>query len=212
MAGPQTAGAVLHHARLYDLFGSLMSSGRSRAIRQKLVELAAPSSGEKILDVGCGPGTLALAFKAAVPTSELHGIDASPEMIEIARQNAANAGSVVDFQLALIEALPFSDGTLDLVTSSLMLHHLPDALKRAGLLEIRRVLRPGGRFVAVDFAAESHSILGAGRALGHLLSILGHSHGESTAASCCRCSMKPVSITSRNVPTTHKNFAFIRAT
>src|SRR6266498_2641603 len=70
-------------------------------------------------------------------------------------------------------SIPFADHVFDLVTSSLMLHHLPDDLKRTGLAEIRRVLKPGGRFVAMDLAIESHS------PLGHLLSILGLARGES---------------------------------
>ena len=176
---PQTAGRVLHGARWYDLFGRVISLGRDKAIREKLIQLAAPARGEKVLDVGCGTGTLAIALKSSVGTGEVHGIDASPEMIEVAKEKAAKAGSDIDFQVALIEAIPFPDATFDLVTSSLMLHHLPDDLKRTGLDEIRRVLKPGGRFMAMDFAAHSHSPLGPGRPLGHLFSIFGHSRGES---------------------------------
>jgi len=170
---PQTAGRVIRWARWYDLFGTVILFGRDKAVREKLIELAAPLPGEKVLDVGCGTGTLALALKSSVGTGEVHGIDASPEMIEVAREKAAKAASDIDFQVALIEAIPFPDATFDLVTSSLMLHHLPDDLQRTGLGEIRRVLKPGGSFVAMDFAAHSHS------PLGHLLSVFGHSRGES---------------------------------
>ncbi|MBI3968063.1 MAG: class I SAM-dependent methyltransferase, partial [Chloroflexi bacterium] len=81
---PQTAGRVLHGARWYDLFGTVISLGRDKAVRKKLVELAAPMPGEKVLDVGCGTGTLALDLKSRVGMGEVHGIDASPEMIEVA--------------------------------------------------------------------------------------------------------------------------------
>lgn len=97
-------------------------------------------------------------------------------MIAVARNKAAKAGADIDLQVALIEALPFPDASFDLVTSGLMLHHLPGELKRRALAQIRRVLKPGGRFVALDFAAHSHS------PLGHLLAILGHARGESTIA------------------------------
>jgi ubiquinone/menaquinone biosynthesis C-methylase UbiE len=202
---PQTAGRVLHRARWYDLFGRVISFGRDKAIREKLIELAAPAPGEKVLDVGCGTGTLALALRLSVGTGEVHGIDASPEMIEVAKEKAAKVGSDIDFQVALIEAIPFPAATFDLVTSSLMLHHLPDDLKRTGLAEIRRVLKPGGRFMAMDYAAHNHS------PLGHLLSIFGHSRGESMVD-------KPMPMLKdadfsevEGIPTRHKNFAFIRA-
>ena len=202
---PHTAGRVLHRARWYDLFGTVISFGRDKAIREQLIELAAPAPGEQVLDVGCGTGTLALALKSSVGTGEVHGIDASPEMIGVAKEKATKAGSDIDFQVALNEAIPFPDATFDLVTSSLMLHHLPDDLKRTGLDEIRRVLRPGGRFVAVDFAANSHS------PLGHLLSILGHSRGGSMVDKLTPMLKEAGFGDVEGIPTRHKNFAFIRA-
>jgi ubiquinone/menaquinone biosynthesis C-methylase UbiE len=201
---PQTAGRVLHGARWYDLYSRVISFGRDKAIREKLMELAAPAPGEKVLDVGCGTGTLALALKSSVGTGEVHGIDASPEMIQVAKEKA-KAGSDIDFQVALIEAIPFPDASFDLVTSSLMLHHLPDDLKRTGLDEIRRVLKPGGRFMAMDFAAHSHS------PLGHLLSIFGHSRGESMVDKLMPMLKDAGFSDIEDIPTRHKNFAFIRA-
>jgi ubiquinone/menaquinone biosynthesis C-methylase UbiE len=202
---PQTSGRVIHWARYYDLFGKLISFGRDRAIRQKLVQLASPSPGENVLDVGCGTGTLAIAIKPRVGEGEVHGIDASPEMIEVAKEKAAKTDAEIDFQVALIEAIPFPDASFDLVTSSLMLHHLPDDLKRKGFAEIRRVLKPGGRFLAMDFAAQSHS------PIGHLLSVFGYSRGEPIVDVLMPMLKEAGFSDVEAVPTRHKNFAFIRA-
>jgi ubiquinone/menaquinone biosynthesis C-methylase UbiE len=202
---PKTAGRVIHWARYYDLFGRLISFGRDKAIRQKLVDLAAPQPGEEVLDVGCGTGTLAIAIKPLVGVGEVHGIDASPEMIKVAKEKAEKASAEIDFQMALIEAVPFPDGSFDLVTSSLMLHHLPDDLKRKGFAEIRRVLKPGGRFLAMDFAANSHG------PVGHLLSIFGHSRGEPIVDVFTPMLKEAGFAEAKAIPTRHKNFAFIRA-
>lgn len=199
---PRTAGRVLHWARWYDLMDRLVPFGR--AIREKLVEIAAPAPGERALDVGCGTGALAVRLAVGVGGGEVHGIDASPEMIEVAKGKAARAGARVRLQVAVVEALPFPDASFDLVTSSLMLHHLPGAVKRQGLAQVRRVLRPGGRFVAVDFAGGSHSLLG------HVLSIVGHVHGDAAAE------LTPMLRDSgfgevEVIPTRHRSFVFLRA-
>ncbi|MBI4300214.1 MAG: methyltransferase domain-containing protein [Chloroflexi bacterium] len=203
---PKTTGRVLHsHARWYDLLERVISHGWVKATREKLIELAAPAPGEKVLDVGCGTGTLAIAIKRQAGAGEVHGIDASPEMIQVAKEKSAKDGSDIDFRVALIEAIPFPDASFDLVTSSLTLHHLPDDLKEKGFLEIRRVLKPGGRFMAMDFAALSHS------PLGHLLSILGHSRGESMVGRLTPMLKDAGFSDVEGIPTRHKNFAFIRA-
>src|SRR5205085_6860440 len=114
-------------------------------------------------------------------------------------------------QVALIEAIPFPAATFDLVTSSLMLHHLPDDLKRTGLDEIRRVLKRGGRFMALDFATHSHSPLGPGRPLSHLLSTFGHARGASVVDKLMPMLKEAGFSDVEAIPTHHKNFAFIRA-
>ena len=160
-AAPETAGTVIHWAWRYDLMLWVISMGREGAFRQKQVDLAGIVAGESVLDVGCGTGTLAIAAKRRVgPAGKVYGIDAAPEMIARACKKARKAGLEMVFETAAIEALPFPDATFDVVLSTVMFHHLPDDARRQGLREIRRVLMPGGRLLAVDFggsAQERHS-------------------------------------------------------
>ena len=154
-SAPATRGRTIHWATVYDLATTWLSFGRDRAIREIVLEMSRLQPGAAVLDVGCGPGNLAIAVAAQVgSTGRVDGIDAAPEMIALARRKAARAGVNAGFQVGLIESLPFADRQFDVVLNTFVLHHLPDDLKRAGFREIHRVLKPGGRFVALDFASE----------------------------------------------------------
>jgi demethylmenaquinone methyltransferase/2-methoxy-6-polyprenyl-1,4-benzoquinol methylase/phosphoethanolamine N-methyltransferase len=153
---PKTKGQTIPWTFFYDAVVWLLSLGKARAIRKATVELAQIKPGDRVLDVGCGTGDLTIAAKAlAGPTGEVYGTDASPKMIDMAQQKAARAGVDVTFQTDLIENITFPDNQFDVVLSSLMMHHLPDDLKREGLAEIYRVLKPGGRILIVDMESSS---------------------------------------------------------
>src|SRR6266487_2705320 len=148
---PTTRGHVIRWARYYDLFVSIFTLGHRAQLRRATADLARIQPGATVLEVGCGTGDVALAAKERAGSSgAVYGIDPAPEMIAVARGKAARAGLAVDFQVGLIESLAFPDATFDVVLSSLMMHHLPDDLKRRGLTEIARVLKPGGRLLIVD--------------------------------------------------------------
>jgi len=150
----KTTGRVLHWAFRYDLLVWLVSFGRERHFREKTLDLAKVQPGASVLDVGCGTGTLAIAAKRRVGgQGRVHGIDASPEMIARAKEKASKAGFEVLFENGLAEALPFPDGEFDIVLATVMLHHLPRIPRQQCAAEVRRVLRPGGRVLAVDFGA-----------------------------------------------------------
>jgi len=147
-----TSGIVLHSPVLYDVTVWLAVFGKERAFREKLLQLARIKIGECILDVGCGTGTLAIAAKAQVgQAGAVYGVDASPEMLARAEKKAKKAGAEVLFRSGLAEAVPFEDSFFDAAFSTVMLHHLPAKTRRQCAAEIRRVLKPGGRVLAVDF-------------------------------------------------------------
>lgn len=150
-AAPPTSGSVIRWAHYYDPLVSVLSLGRRGKLRRATVAMAGLQAGESVLEVGCGTGDVALAASAQVGRlGRVAGIDAAPEMIAVARGKARRRGAAVEFRVGLIEALDFPDAHFDVVLSSLMMHHLPAELKRQGLAEIARVLKPGGRLAIVD--------------------------------------------------------------
>lgn len=148
----ETEGNTISWAFFYDLLVKGILLGKEENLRASIVDLAQLQPGEKVLDVGCGTGSLAITAKLKAGASvEMYGRDAAPEMIARARQKAAKAGVAIDFQAGVVEAIDFPDGTFDVVLSSFMVHHLPGDLKAKAFAEIYRVLKPGGRLLVVDF-------------------------------------------------------------
>ena len=151
-SSPRTTGSVINWAWRYDRLVWFLTLGREQALRQMTADLAQLHPGETVLDVGCGTGTMAMVARQRVGTAgQVSGIDPAPQMIALARRKAARRGLAIDFQIGLIEQLPFPDHSFNVVLSTLMMHHLPDNLKRQGLQEIARVLKPEGRLLILDF-------------------------------------------------------------
>jgi SAM-dependent methyltransferase len=148
----ETSGIVIHGSRVYALvFGRFL-----RTTDAEILGRAGVTSGDHVLDVGTGPGDLALAAaKLAAPDGIAVGIDASPEMIDRARELAGRAQPAAEFQVASAESLPFVDDAFDVVVSRLVFHHLPGDLKMRALGEMTRVLRPNGRLLVADLASST---------------------------------------------------------
>ena len=150
---PLSQGQTIRWAALYDVLVTALTFGRERAFREAIVDLAAVSPGERVLDVGCGTGTLALAAARRVGANgTVHGVDAAAEMVARAKQKASRGGLPAAFDVAPAQALPFPDGAFDVVLCTLVVHHLPDGARQQAVAEMRRVLRPGGRLLIVDLA------------------------------------------------------------
>jgi ubiquinone/menaquinone biosynthesis C-methylase UbiE len=152
----ETKGLILNMGWRYDLMvwfvDIFLLRGQLRELRLRTANLARIQPGEQVLDVGCGTGTLAMEVQQRVgATGRVVGVDPGPQQIARARSKAARRNLPIDFQIGVIEQLAFPDQTFDVVLSTLMMHHLPADLKRQGLAEIARVLKPGGRLVIADF-------------------------------------------------------------
>jgi len=159
-SGPKTTGATLHNASQYDIHTSLMGLGVNRSNSRMIVEMAKIKPGDRVLDVGCGSGNLTLTAKRyAGASGAVYGIDAAPEMIEVARKKAKHSGTEAVFEVGLIEEISYPEATFDVVISRLVIHHLPEDLKRLGFAEIFRVLKPGGLLFLADFQPPTNPIL-----------------------------------------------------
>ncbi len=104
---------------------------------QEAARQASVREGDKVLDIGCGNGFLAVIFKKMVgERGDIKGIDPALNRLEKARKRAKREGLAIDFREGAIENIPFADGSFDVVTSTFMFHHLSIKLKKEGLREI----------------------------------------------------------------------------
>jgi demethylmenaquinone methyltransferase/2-methoxy-6-polyprenyl-1,4-benzoquinol methylase len=132
-------------AHRYDLITVLLSYGQDRRWKQRLVAAAGIAPGERLLDLACGTGDI--AELAAREGARVTGIDLTPAMLEVARRRLGRPG--VALVAGDMMALPASTASVDAVTVGYGLRNVPSL--EIALAEIARVLRPGGRLLALDF-------------------------------------------------------------
>lgn len=143
-------------ARFFDV---VVAMTRERRWRGLTIEHLAPQSGETILDVGCGTGSLALLAAAAEPGAQIVGVDPDPEVLAVARGKDRDGrvrwlSGMGDRLVDSVEA-----GSVDAVISSLVLHQCPLAVKSAILASMFAVLRPGGRLVIADYGLQRTALM-----------------------------------------------------
>jgi ubiquinone/menaquinone biosynthesis C-methylase UbiE len=124
---------------------------REREWKTQLVEQVALHPGMRILDLGCGTGTLTVMLARACPDVKVVGLDADPEVLARAREKSRAERVEIEFVRALADDPPFSDGSFDRVVSSLFFHHLDSGSKRRALAATRLLLRSGGELHIADW-------------------------------------------------------------
>jgi len=143
----------------YDLITVLLSYGQDRRWKRRLLEMAEPLEGLRLIDLACGTGDIAVA--AAARGAVVTGLDLTPRMIQIARDKtgAGSAFGSVGFVVGDMMTLPFASESCDVVTTGYGLRNVP-ALVPA-VQEIGRVLKPGGLFLSLDFNRPRSAIVRA---------------------------------------------------
>jgi ubiquinone/menaquinone biosynthesis C-methylase UbiE len=144
--------------RIYDLVVLLLARGREERYREAVLDLVGILPGDRLLDIGCGADTQAIAaWRRVQPGGSVTGVDISEKMLAAARRKAGLAGLDLGFHRADAAVLPFAEASFDVVSFSTVLHMIPDDRRRLSLREAARVLRPGGRLLLVDYAGDGAS-------------------------------------------------------
>ena len=126
------------------------------AFKRELVQQASIQPKMKVLDLGCGTGTLTLMLKRTHPEAQITGLDGDPEVLDIARKKTR--GVDIQWDEGLASSLPYPDSVFDSVVTSLVIHHLITNDKRRAFKEIYRVLKPNGELHILDFGAPHTSL------------------------------------------------------
>ncbi len=138
-------------ASKYDVMNDLMSVGMHRAWKAYTVLVANVKSGQRVLDIAGGTGDLALAFAPKVgPTGQVVHTDINEAMLREGRNRLLDAGVSLPTLACDAEHLPFADAYFDVVTVAFGLRNMTH--KDAALQEMRRVLKPGGKLLVLEFS------------------------------------------------------------
>lgn len=153
---------ALGHAWLTGLYDPVLRfTMREATFKSQLVAQAALRPGHRVLDLGCGTGTLTVQIKQTQPGVEVVGLDGDADVLRRAAAKRDRVGVAFDLVEAFSDRLPFADDSFDRVLCSLLLHHLTTDAKRRTLAEVFRVLRPGGQVHIADWGAPQDPMMRA---------------------------------------------------
>jgi ubiquinone/menaquinone biosynthesis C-methylase UbiE len=143
---------ALNKTWLTPLYDPLLKWGmREELFKRYLVESTHLQPGWRVLDLGCGTGTLTLQLKQHQPAAEVIGLDGDPIVLEIARNKSTEVGVDIQWKEGMAFRLPYPSNYFDRVVSCLMIHHLTKEDKVRAFREVYRVLKPGGEAHFLDF-------------------------------------------------------------
>jgi demethylmenaquinone methyltransferase / 2-methoxy-6-polyprenyl-1,4-benzoquinol methylase len=152
-------GDVFHSvAEEYDLMNDVMSFGMHRLWKRMLLELSGLSENAIALDIASGTGDIPKLISQKFPSSHIHVTDINESMLALGKERSINENFYQNcsFALASGEKLPYQDQMFDLVTIGFGLRNFTD--KQAGLREMKRVLRPGGILLILEFSKPTNSL------------------------------------------------------
>lgn len=134
---------------------------REATFKRALIAQARIEPRQRVLDLACGTGTLAIWIKRSEPLAEVVGVDGDRSILVLASRKAQQAGVSVRFDHGMSDKLPYSAGQFDRVVSSLFFHHLSRAAKERTVQELFRVLRPGAELHVADWGRPSSPLMRA---------------------------------------------------
>lgn len=147
----------------YDFITGLLSYGQDRRWKRRIADLSAVAPGSHVLDVACGTGDI--AFALASRGASAVGLDVTHRMVQIARTRGLRTGARTHFVTGDMMALPFPDARFDVVTTGYGIRNVPEIAP--AVQEIRRVLKPGGLLLSLDFNRPANPLV-RGVYLGYL--------------------------------------------
>ncbi len=174
---PAEIGLLITRPRGYRFLRSAFMLGRGRALDAELIARSGTAPGDRVLDIGCGPGDFARALATRVgPAGEVVGRDPSPQMVAYATARTTQPNC--HFELGPAQTIDHPDASFDVVTCTFVMHHIPETQREAALSHMHRVLRPGGKLLLADTHPAGRVLPGVIRAMSRFAA---HRTGDSAA-------------------------------